>query len=235
MAHLVLVPGLWLDGGSWDAVVAHLAGTPHTTAALTLPGLDAVDADRAHVTLRDQVDAVVAAIDDAPADAAVVVVGHSLGAGIAHLAVDARADRVARAVYVGGFPATAGEPLAGGFTTDGADLPIPDLSTFDDRDIADLDDDARHALVANAIPSPASLTTDVVELTDPRRFAVPTTMVCPEYSPEELRSWVDGGDLPEVAAITDLTYVDIDSGHWPQLTRPAELARILDSAARDVA
>lgn len=56
-------------------------------------------------------------------------------------------------------------------------------------------------------------------------------MICPEFSPEEIREWVDGGDLPELAAVADVAYVDIDSGHWPQLTRPDELAALISTAA----
>jgi pimeloyl-ACP methyl ester carboxylesterase len=231
MAHIILVPGLWLDATSWEAVVPLLQDAGHTARPLTLPGLESRDADRSAVSLQDQVDAVVRAIDAVPEDQGCVVVGHSLGAGIVHLAVDARPERVVRAIYVGGFPCESGSPLAQGFTTEGADLPLPELAGFDDRDIADLDDTARTDFVARAIPSPASLTTDVAQLSDDRRLAVPVTMVCPEFSSEELREWVDGGDLPELARLTDVTYVDIESGHWPQLTRPAELAAIIDGAA----
>jgi hypothetical protein len=52
-------------------------------------------------------------------------------------------------------------------------------------------------------------------------------MVCPEYTPAEAREWLDAGDLPELAKAKHIDLVDIDSGHWPMLTRPAELARIL--------
>ena len=56
-------------------------------------------------------------------------------------------------------------------------------------------------------------------------------MVCPEYSPDQAREWVASGDLPELSAVTDLSYVDIDSGHWPMFSKPAELARLLGSLA----
>ncbi|WP_313557248.1 alpha/beta fold hydrolase [Miniimonas arenae] len=231
MAHVVLVPGLWLDASSWDAVIPDVEASGHTAIPLTLPGLEARDADRSGVSLQDQVDAVVAAVDAVPVDERVVVVGHSLGAGLVHLAVDARPERIARAVYIGGFPSESGGPLAEGFPTDGVDLPLMELSAFDDRDVADVDDDARAAFVARAIASPASLTSDVAVLRDDRRFEVPVTIICPEFSPEELQGWVSAGDLPEVAAIADVTYVDIDSGHWPQLTRPRELAALISDAA----
>jgi hypothetical protein len=55
---------------------------------------------------------------------------------------------------------------------------------------------------------------------------VPVTLVCPEFSPDEARAWLAEGELPELER-TEVTFVDVDSGHWPMVTRPAELARLL--------
>src|SRR4051794_32846852 len=102
---IILIPGFWLDGSSWDEVVPTLEEAGHRTHPLTLPGMESRDADRSAITLRDHVDAVVAAIDSLdPADGGVVLVGHSGGGAIAHAAVDARPDRVARVVYVDSGP-----------------------------------------------------------------------------------------------------------------------------------
>jgi hypothetical protein len=60
---IILVPGLWLDGSSWDRVTPVLETAGHQVRPITLPGLESTDADRSSVTLRDQIDAVVAAID----------------------------------------------------------------------------------------------------------------------------------------------------------------------------
>jgi pimeloyl-ACP methyl ester carboxylesterase len=224
---IILVPGLWLDGSSWERVVPPLEEAGHRVHPLTLPGLESRDADRSRVSLRDQVDAVVREID--AADGPVLLVGHSAGAGIASVALDARPDRVARAVYVGGFPAPDGEPLMAGFAVDGGDLPMPDWSEFDDADLTDLDDAGRERFRARAIPSPASLTTDPVRLSDDRRYDVPVTVVCPEFTSDTLRKWIEQ-DLPPVREFTKvrtLEYVDLPTGHWPQFTRPDDLARIL--------
>ena len=224
---VILVPGLWLDGASWERVVPPLERAGHRVRPLTLPGLESKDADRSGVSLRDQVDAVVREID--AAGGPVLLVGHSAGAGIASIAVDARPDKVARAVYVGGFPAPDGPPLMAGFATDGADLPMPDWSDFDDADLADLDDAAKARFRERAIPSPASLTTDPVRLSDERRYDVPVTVVCPEFTSDTLRKWIEQDLEPvrEFRKIRHLEYVDLPTGHWPQFTRPDDLARIL--------
>ena len=226
---IILIPGLWLDGSAWEQVVPLLEKAGHRTHAVTLPGMESKDADRSKVTWRDMLDAVTRLIDDTgPAAGKVAIVGHSLGAGIASAAVDARADRIARVFYVGGFP-TGGGALAAGFEVRGDDIPFPDWSEFDDADIADLDDAARARFRDRAIPAPACLAREVVRLTDERRYDVPATAVCPEYSPETLRQWIaDGANaVSEFPKIRDLDYADIASGHWPMFTRPADLATII--------
>ncbi len=229
MTDIVLVPGLWLDSSTWDAVVPPLEQAGHRVTALTLPGMGSRDADRSAVTLQDHVDAVVAAID--AADQPAVVVGHSMGAGVAHAAADARPAKVARLVLVGGFPGDDGSPLAKGFGTDGADLPFPGWDAMDEADVRDLDDATRAAVQDRMRPSPARLTTDVLHLRDDRRHQVPVTMVCPEFTPDQARAWVASGDVPELSATADVEYVDLDSGHWPQVTRPRELAEAIAGAA----
>ena len=44
-----------------------------------------------------------------------------------------------------------------------------------------------------------------------------------------LRGWIEKGAEPvqEIAKIRDVEYVDLATGHWPQFTRPEELAQII--------
>jgi pimeloyl-ACP methyl ester carboxylesterase len=37
--------------------------------------------------------------------------------------------------------------------------------------------------------------------------------------------------VPELARTPNVSYVDIDSGHWPMVTAPAELAALLAAIA----
>jgi pimeloyl-ACP methyl ester carboxylesterase len=226
---ILLIPGLWLDGSSWDGVVPALEQAGHRTHALTLPGMESNDADRSEITLRDHVDAVVEAIDSCGADSRVVLVGHSAGCGIAHAAVDARPDRVARAVYVGGFPTGDGDAVADGFPVESGEVPLPDWAAFEDEDLVDLDEGARAAFRGRAIPSPAHLTGDPQHLSDERRYKVPVTVISTEFTSAMLREWIEQGLAPvrEFAKIRDVEYVDLPTGHWPQFTRPEELARAI--------
>lgn len=231
---IVLIPGLWLDGSSWDEVVPVLEQAGHRTHPLTLPGMESKGADRSEITLRDHVAAVVEVIDSLdPADGKVVLVGHSAGGAVAHAAVDARPDRVARVVYVGGFPTGDGDSVAGGYPAENGEVPLPDWSAFDDADLADLDDKARAQFRERAIPSPEHVTRGPQQLFDERRYDVPVTVISTEFTSEMLREWIEQGLAPvrEFTKIRDVEYVDLPTGHWPQFTRPEELGRAILASA----
>jgi pimeloyl-ACP methyl ester carboxylesterase len=231
---IILIPGLWLHGSSWDAVTPTLEQAGHRVRALTLPGMESKAADRAGITLRDHIDAVVAAIDEA--DGRVLLVGHSAGSGIGHAAVDARPDRVARAVYVGGFPSPDGGQLLAGLPAENGEVVMPDWAKVDEEaNIVDFDEESLAEFYASAIPAPERVLTDRLELSDERRYDVPVTAVCPEYTADDLRGWVKDGEeaVSELARTRDVEYVDLPGGHWPQLTQPDKLAQvILDAAQR---
>jgi pimeloyl-ACP methyl ester carboxylesterase/uncharacterized damage-inducible protein DinB len=227
---IILVPGLWLDGSSWRKVVPTLEQAGHRTHALTLPGLESTTADRAKITLRDHVDAVIAAIDAVdPAGGKVVLVGHSAGAAIAYAAIDARPDRVARAVYIGGFPTGDGDALDCGYPAEDGEVALPDWSAFEDEELADLDDRARAEFREQAIPSPEQVIRDPQQLSDERRYAVPVTVIATEFTSEMLRGWIAQGMAPvrEFTKIHNIEYIDLPTGHWPQFTRPEDLGRAI--------
>ncbi len=223
---IILIPGLWLDGSSWDKVVPLLERAGHRAQPLTLPGMESKDADRSVISVTDHLSAVVAAIDSAgQGGGKVALVGHSAGCAIAYAAVDARPDRVAQVLYVGGFPGADGDPLAPGFPAEHGEVPLPPWTEFDEADLRDLDEAALARFRARAIPSPEHVTRDPLPLSaGQRRYAVPATAICPEYDSKQLQEWISAGELPELSKLQHLTLVDVPTGHWPQFTRPAELA-----------
>jgi pimeloyl-ACP methyl ester carboxylesterase len=214
---ILLAAGLWLDASVWADVVADL---DHAV-PLTLPGQGD---GAASATLDDQVQAVLSAVDRS---GSCVVVGHSAACTLAWLAADARPEQVAKVVLIGGFPSSGDQPYADFFeVVDGA-MPFPGWDVFEGPDAADLDEDTRRRMAAAAIPVPEGVARGVVRYRDDRRFDVPVTVVCPEFSVAQAREWIDGGQVPELARAKHLELVDIDSGHWPMVTRPRELARLL--------
>lgn len=219
---ILLIAGLWLDGSVWDDVVPVIEALGHRAVPLTLPGQGDGSAS---ATLDDQVAAVLAAVDAASGKP--VVVGHSAACTLAWLAADARPDRIAKLVLIGGFPSADGELYADFFGLEDGVMPFPGWGPFEGPDSADLDEEARRAIASAAIPVPGGVARGVVRLEDERRFDVPVVLVCPEFTPAQAREWIDAGDVPELAKAKHLELVDLDSGHWPMVSRPAELARLL--------
>ncbi len=232
--QIVLVPGLWLNAATWDAVVPDLEAAGHTVHPLTLPGMESRDADRSGVTLADHLGAVVAAVDAAyDVGGPVLLVGHSAGCGLAHAATDARPDKVARQVHVGGFPGGDGDALLSGLPAEGGEVPMPDWKEMgEEANVRDFSEEQLTAFYAAAVPVPEAVITTPIPLIDERRYDVPVTEVCPEYSAADLQEWMDEGHLPELVKVKDRELVDLGGGHWPQLTQPKSLARAILDAAR---
>jgi pimeloyl-ACP methyl ester carboxylesterase len=226
---ILLIGGLWLDASAWDDVVPELEALGHRPVPITLPG----QGDGAtSATLDDQVATVVAAVDAAPGKP--LVVGHSAACTLAWLTADARPEKVAGVTLIGGFPWDDGKLYADLFEmTDGV-MPFPGWGPFEGPDSDDLSEEARNAMAAAAVPVPEGVARGVVRLSDERRFDVPVVVVCPEFTPAQAQQWIDAGDVPELARAKHVDLVDLDSGHWPMFSRPAELAGVLARAAQSV-
>jgi pimeloyl-ACP methyl ester carboxylesterase len=183
------------------------------------------------IGLRDHVDAVVAVVDSLPDP--VVLVGHSGGGAVAHAVADVRPDRIARVIYVDSGPLAHGGVINDELPVVKGEVPLPDWSVFEEEDLVDLDESLRAKFRSIAIPEPVAVTSDKQVLSEEeRRYDVPVTVICCEFSSEMLRGWMDGGD-PNVAELTkvkDAELVDLPTGHWPQLTRPRDLAAAILAA-----
>jgi pimeloyl-ACP methyl ester carboxylesterase len=150
---------------------------------------------------------------------------------LAWIAADARAGKVSKVALIGGFPSPDGEPYFAGFPVQDGAMAFPGWSEFEGADSADLDDAARQAFASAAIPVPEGVIRGVIKLADERRYDVPVVLVCPEFTPGQAKEWIDHGEVPELAKSNNVSFVDIDSGHWPMISAPAELARVLSRAA----
>lgn len=227
---IILIPGFWLDGASWDEVAGPLRSAGHAVKALTLPGLESRETDRSGIGLRDHVDAVRDVVDSI--DDPVVLVGHSGGGAIAHAIADARPDRIARVIYVDSVPLGHGGVINDSLPAVNGEITHPEWSAFEDEDLIDLDDTLRAKFRSIAIPQPLGVAIDKQVLSDERRYDVPATVISCEFSAEMIRGMMAEGHsyVSELARVKDLEFVDLPTGHWPQFTRPRELAAAILAA-----
>lgn len=224
---VVLIAGLWIPQSMWTETCGELQRLGHRPLPVALPG---VDDGSTSATLADQLDAILAVVDGADRP---VVVGHSAACTLAWMAADLRPEAIDRVVLIGGFPAADGDTYADFFPSVDGVMAFPGWEPFEGADSADLEQAARDRIAAAAVPVPEGVSTGVVRLSDDRRYDVPVVLVCPEYTPEQAKGWIDGGDVPELSRAAHVSFIDIDSGHWPMVSQPAELARVLDAATRE--
>lgn len=228
---VILVPGLWLDASSWRDITPALDAAGLHPHPLTMPGLGAPASETAGLRIGDWVDAVVAEIDRI--DGPVVLVGHSGGGNVVWGAADKRPDRVARAVFVDSAPPPSGASVSEFDVVDGV-IPFPGWDTFDEPDVADLDDATRAQWAARALSVPEHVPTGALTLADDARYRVPVTVLAGQVDAEGfadmLTQW--GPFADEFAAIADTTVIKLDTGHWPQFSQPERLAREIVAAAR---
>lgn len=223
----VLVPGFWLGAESWSEVTPYLdaAGIEHRT--LTLPGLERHASNAGSIRLTDHIEAVHAAIHAAGTE--VILVGHSAAGPICHAAAARAVDRVRRIVHVDTWPLSPGLAVNADMT-DGADvIELPNWSEFEPEDLVDMTDVLRERLRRESRPQPAAIARDPFPTMDERRFSIPTTVICCEFTSQQLGRWVEAEPerFAELRRLTDVTYLDLPTGHWPQFTKPRELAHLL--------
>jgi pimeloyl-ACP methyl ester carboxylesterase len=219
MATFVCVHGYWLAGDSWDSVAAPLRAAGHVVVAPSL-------ATAPSTTFADHLADLRAVID--AAEEPVVLVGSSAAAKHVLALSGERPQAVVLAVYVDSFP----QP------PERADEPAGDTIAFDwglltDDEQRDLTAAQRAWIEKSAVPYPARVARDAWSL-DPRAYDVSALVVGTGFDPTTLEEWRT--QWPDAFAVvdrmTDLRWAWLPTSHWPQLTRPADLAALLLESTR---
>ena len=221
---IVLIAGLWLPRSIWTDVCGALESCGHRPLPVALPGVDGASTS---ATLADQLEATLAVVDAANRP---MVAGHSAACTLAWMIADQRPDAIDQVVLVGGFPSSDGDAYADFFPVVDGVMAFPGWAPFEGAVSADLGETDRERVASGTVAVPEGVAKGIVRLSDDRRFEVPVLLVCPEYSPDQAKAWIDAGDVPELSRAKQVGLANIDSGHWPMVSRPAELARILDTA-----
>lgn len=229
LAPIILVPGFWLGAWAWDEVVSALRAEGHDVQAITLPGLDPADGDRARITLSDHVDAICTAVT--ATGTPVVLAVHS-GAGAAgYAASDRIPDQIAAMVYVDSGPATGAlEP-----DFDGVDKPLPSREELEqEENLEGLSEERLQTFRRRAVPEPGGVLRQAPELTNDARLDVPSTAICTGFTSDRYKAAVKEGYpwLGGFAELRNLTWVDLPTSHWPMWSRPKELAAVIGDVAR---
>jgi len=228
-APIVLVPGFWLGAWAWDEVAAKLRATGHEVTALTLPGLESADADRSSITLDDHVEAIVDALEAAPAP--VVLAVHSATGFSGYVASDRVPDRIAAMVYVDTAPGI--PPLDPNFEGDEKPLVWTDIEAEENLD--GLSDAQKETFRERAVPVPGGVLRGTATLTNDARRDIPSTLIATGFTSEDYKkgaaehpewSWLAG--IPE---LRNATWIDLPTSHWPMWSRPDDIARIIGDVA----
>jgi pimeloyl-ACP methyl ester carboxylesterase len=224
-APIILVPGFWLGAWAWDEVAATLRGDGHDVTALTLPGLESLEADRSAISMADHVDAICDAVT--AAGAPVVLAVHSASGFSGYAASDRVPELIAAMVYVDTAPGK------GALDPDfqGIEKPLDWQEVAAEENLDGLSEDQIATFRRRAIPVPGGVIREAAELTNDKRRDIPSTIICTGYSADEYKrsaaehpEWAFLAGIPE---LHNVTWIDLPTSHWPMWSRPTELAAII--------
>ncbi|MCJ1679273.1 alpha/beta fold hydrolase [Streptomyces sp. APSN-46.1] len=239
MATFVLVPGAWLGAWAWEDTARALQERGHTALPLTLTGL-AEHADQ--VGPQTGLDTHIADITgfvERNDLRDVTLVAHSYAAAPVTGAAGRLGDRLERVIYVDSAPFAAGMCMLDLMPPQAADqlrqqvdagwrLPMPPFEVLGLSSSLDgLDEGQRNALRTRATPQPfGTFTQRLAGPAEPGPGVDRVLIACRDFT-----GLLDAG-VPMLAYLNQPPWrrFDLLTGHWPMLSAPAELARVLDKA-----
>lgn len=232
MARIVLVHGAWGQAAAWAEVASILEGLGHAVEALDLPGHGADRAPLGAVTLNDCAARVA---DHLLAGDPAVLVGHSMGGMVISAAAERAPEAIRHLVYVAAFLPRDGDSLTslkrrepetiGPAIRRGADAGTTVLDPAIAADILfqDASPEQRRRGLALLGPESNAVQTDPVSLSGDRFGSVPRSyVVCTED--RTVTPWLQWRMVAESPC---REVRSIDCGHFPQLTRAADLASVV--------
>lgn len=225
MSTFVLVHGAWHGAWCWERLTPELEALGHRVVAVDLP------CDDPEATFEDYADVVAAVMDGGE-----IVVGHSLAGNVLPLVAARRP--VGRLVYLCAMVPDPGRSQAqqekAGDMTDprylsGLSRTDNACTVWSEAELAravlygDCDDETAAAAVARLRPQSMSVARAV--WTGDVRPAVPTTSIACTDDAILYPAWSRRIAADRLGA----DHVELPGGHSPFLSRPAELARVLDT------
>lgn len=226
---IILVPGFWLGAWAWDEVAAVLRADGHDVRALTLPGLESVEADHSTITTADHVDAICEAV--LAASAPVVLAVHSATGFSGYAASDRLPERIAAMVYVDTAPGIGA--LDPDFGAAELSMPSPE-KLADEENLDGLSAEQLATFQRRAVPEPGGVLRTGVQLTSDARRDIPSTIICTGFPSDKVKTYAEAENpswLAGLAELRDITWIDLPTSHWPMWSRPRDLAEIIGNVA----
>ncbi|HEY6282393.1 MAG TPA: alpha/beta hydrolase [Nitrososphaerales archaeon] len=233
MARFVLIPGAWLGAWAWKEVTPFLEKENHSAFPVTLTGMG----DRVHLSTKDvgmetAVQDVLNVIKYNDLDD-FVLVGHSFAGKVAAVVADRVHEKVQKVVYVDAFRPERVRTPQGAFNPAGEFGPppqgshaIPLTEEIIGRIGKDVVGPKREWMMSLATPWPIKLATDPITLSKNYDDVKEAYVFCS----------LSGDPVDEIIAgkwgKLEGPYKVTETGHWPMITKPEELAKDLASLAK---
>jgi pimeloyl-ACP methyl ester carboxylesterase len=226
MVKFVLVPGAWLGSWVWSKVVPLLEEGGHTACPVTLTGMG----DRVHLASKDvgmetAIQDVLNVIKYNDLDD-FVLVGHSFAGKVAAAVADRVPEKIKVVLYLDAFRPEKARTPQGGFDPTKEFGPVPQGSygvPLTEKIIEtigkDLEGEDRRWFLSKATPWPLKLASDPITLSEKLDSVKSAYIFCT----------LSGDPVDEIVAgkwgKLEGPYKLIETGHWPMVTKPAELVR----------
>ena len=225
----VLVPGAWLGAWAWQRVAPLLERGGNRVYPVTLTGMG----DRVHLA-SPQV-GIETAIQDVINTIAyegledLVLVGHSFAGKVVAAVADSAPERIKTLLYLDAFrpekvrtPQGAFDPSEFGPLPPGS-LPIPFTEKILDSIGEDVQGADRKWMLSKATPWPRKYSSEPVTLSEKFDSVKNASIFCTHGSDAEYLDDILKGKWGKL----DGPHKVIESGHWPMITKPAELAKAM--------
>ena len=233
MTQFVLVPGAWLGAWAWKKVTPFLQDEGHEAYPVTLTGMGervhlASKEDGMDVAIQDVLNVIrFNDLDD------FVLVGHSFAGKVVAPVADRLHDRVKAVVYLDAFRPDKVRTPQGAFNPAGEYGPpppgafaIPLTEAIVDHIGPDVLGEDRKWMMSKATPWPLKLPSEPLTLSSNFDSVRSAYIFCTR----------SGDPVDEIIAgkwgKLEGPHKVIDAGHWPMITKPAEVAEDLAELAR---
>ncbi len=232
MSKFVLVPGAWLGAWAWQQVTPALEEKGHGAYPVTLTGMG----DRVHLVSKDvgmetAIQDVLNVVKYNDLDE-FVLVGHSFAGKVAAAVADRAHDQVTKVIYLDAFRPERVTTPQGGFDPSGefgppppGSLGIPLTREIVGRIGKDVQGANLQRMMSLATPWPLKLAKDPITLSKNYDRVKEAYIFCR----------LSGDPVDEIIAgkwgKLEGPHKVMDTGHWPMITKPDELAKDLMALA----